>query len=75
MVTKPSLLNERMIKNNIEEKNMQKINKTDRITLQILKTEHKELTLQEIAEKAGETPEKIKKSLWKIFELPNTNLN
>ena len=48
---------------------MQKLNKTDRITLQILKAEHRELTLCEIAEKAGETPEKIKKSLWKLFEL------
>ena len=48
---------------------MRKLNKTDRLTLQILKTEHRELTLQEIAEKAGETPEKIQKSIWKLFEL------
>jgi len=48
---------------------MQKLSKTDRKTLLILTSEHKELTLQEIAAKTGETPEKIKKSLWKLFEL------
>jgi predicted transcriptional regulator len=48
---------------------MQKLNKTDIKTVLILETEHKELTLHEIAEKTGETPEKIKKSLWKLFEL------
>jgi hypothetical protein len=52
-----------------EERNMQKLNKTDRKTVLVLETEHKELTLNEIAEKTGETPEKIKKSLWKLFEI------
>jgi DNA-binding Lrp family transcriptional regulator len=48
---------------------MQKLTKIDRKTVLVLETEHRELTLNEIAEKTGETPEKIKKSLWKLFEL------
>ena len=47
---------------------MVKLNKTDQLILSTLKTEGKELTLQEIADKTGETPKKIFKSLRKLFE-------
>ena len=47
---------------------MVKLNKTDNNVLSALKSEGKELTLQEIAEKTGETPKKIFKSLRKLFE-------
>lgn len=48
---------------------MAKLNKTDETVIKILKTEGKELTLQEIANKTGETPKKILRSLWKLFEI------
>lgn len=48
---------------------VQKLNRTDKNTLHILRTEGKELTIHEIAEKAGATQEQIKKSLWKLFQL------
>ena len=47
---------------------MHKLNHTDEVTLKILQMENRELTVQEIAEKAGECPEKIQKSLQKIFK-------
>jgi predicted transcriptional regulator len=47
---------------------MVKLNKTDKLVINTLKTENKELTLQEITEKTGETPKKIFKSLRKLFE-------
>ena len=50
-------------------KNTHKLNKTDRITLLILKKENRELDLQEIADKVGETQEKIENSISKLFEL------
>ena len=46
---------------------MVKLNKTDEQVLAALK-EGKELTLQELAEKTGETSKKVFKSLRKLFE-------
>ena len=46
---------------------MVKLNKTDKLIINTLK-EGKELTLQEIADKTGETSKKIFKSLRKLFE-------
>ena len=45
-----------------------KLNKTDEKVYQTLKTEGKELTLQELTEKTGEPSKKIFKSLRKLFE-------
>jgi predicted transcriptional regulator len=45
-----------------------KLNKTDEKVYQTLKTEGKELTLQELADKTGESPKKIFRSLRKLFE-------
>jgi predicted transcriptional regulator len=47
---------------------MVKLNKTDKLVLGALKSEAKELTLQEIAEKIGESPKKTFKSLRKLFQ-------
>jgi predicted transcriptional regulator len=46
---------------------MVKLNKTDEQVIAALK-EGKELTLQEIADKTGEKPKKVFKSLRKLFE-------
>ena len=46
---------------------MVKLNKIDELVLTALK-EGGELTLQEIAEKTGESPKKLFKSLRKLFE-------
>ena len=46
---------------------MVKLNKTDELVLAALK-EGGELTLQEIAEKTGESPKKLFKSIRKLFE-------
>jgi len=46
---------------------MVKLNKTDKLVVDALK-ESKELTLQEIADKTGETSKKVFKSLRKLFE-------
>jgi predicted transcriptional regulator len=46
---------------------MVKLNKTDEQIIAALK-EGKELTLQEIADKTGETSKKVFKSLRKLFE-------
>jgi predicted transcriptional regulator len=46
---------------------MVKLNKTDELVIAALK-EGKELTLQEIAEKTGESSKKVFKSLRKLFE-------
>jgi predicted transcriptional regulator len=53
---------------------MVKLNKTDQLVIDALK-EDKELTLQEIADKTGENPKKIFRSLRKLFEkeLVDTN--
>jgi predicted transcriptional regulator len=52
---------------------MVKLNKTDQLVVEALKDG--ELTLQEIADKTGEKPKKIFKSLRKLFEneLVDTN--
>lgn len=47
---------------------MVKLNKTDKLILSILKSEAKELTLQEIADKVGEPAKKTFKSLRKLFQ-------
>ena len=47
---------------------MVKLNKTDEKVVATLKAEGKELSLQELAEKSGETPKKIFRSLKKLFE-------
>ena len=45
-----------------------KLNKTDERVFQTLKTEGKELTLQELTDKTGEPCKKVFKSLKKFFE-------
>jgi len=45
-----------------------KLNKTDEKDYQNLKTEGKELTLQELTDKTGEPSKKVFKSLRKLFE-------
>ena len=58
-----------MVTKQYRRKNTHKLDKTDRITLLILKTDHGELDLQELADKVGETQEKIETSISKLFEL------
>lgn len=45
-----------------------KLNKVDEKVFQTLKSENKELTLQEITDKTGEPCKKVFKSLKKFFE-------
>jgi predicted transcriptional regulator len=45
---------------------MVKLNKTDQLVIDVLK--NGELTLNELADKTGETPKKVFKSLRKLFE-------
>ncbi len=47
---------------------MMKLNKVDEAIIKTLKTEAKELTLQEIADKTGIPSKNIFKSLRKLFE-------
>jgi uncharacterized membrane protein len=47
---------------------MVKLNKTDEAVLNALKPQGKELTLQELSEKTGESSKKVFKSLRKLFE-------
>lgn len=47
---------------------MVKLNKTDKLILEALKSEAKELTLQEISDKIGEPSKKTFKSLRKLFQ-------
>jgi DNA-binding IclR family transcriptional regulator len=47
---------------------MVKLNKNDKLVINALKTENRELTLQELAEKTDLPPKKIFKSLRKLFE-------
>ena len=47
---------------------MVKLNKTDELVIKTLKAEGKELTLQELVDKTGESSKKIFKSLKKLFE-------
>jgi DNA-binding Lrp family transcriptional regulator len=45
-----------------------KLNKTDEKVVATLQAEGKELTLQEIVDKSGETSKKVFRSLRKLFE-------
>ncbi len=45
----------------------QSLNEIDLKIMELLQTEKKELTLKEIVAKTGEAPQKIVKSLWKLF--------
>ena len=45
-----------------------KLNKTDELVIKTLKAEGKELTLQELVDKTGESSKKIFKTLKKLFE-------
>ncbi|MDR2203455.1 MAG: hypothetical protein LBE76_04005 [Nitrososphaerota archaeon] len=45
-----------------------KLNKNDEVVVKTLKTEGKELTLQEITDKSGLTSKVVFKSLRKLFE-------
>ena len=47
---------------------MVKLNKTDELVINALKTEGKELTLQELTDKTGEPQKKVFKSLRKLFQ-------
>ena len=47
---------------------MVKLNKTDKLILETLKSEAKELTLEELADKIGEPSKKTFKSLRKLFQ-------
>ncbi len=47
---------------------MHKLSRIDEMTLKILRMTNRELTVKEIADKVGETPEKIQKSLRRLFE-------
>ncbi len=47
---------------------MAKLNKTDEKVVATLQAEGKELTLQEITDKTGETSKKVFRSLRKLFE-------
>ncbi len=44
-----------------------KLSEVDLKVLDVLKTENKELTLKEISSETGEKPQKVAKSLWKLF--------
>ena len=44
-----------------------RLSKIDLKILKVLKTQNKELTLNEIANEIGEKPQKIAKALWKLF--------
>jgi len=47
---------------------MAKLNKVDEKVVSILQAEGKELTLQELVDKTGETSKKVFRSLRKLFE-------
>ena len=52
---------------NPKQKRQKVLNKIDQKVIDVLQKETKVLTLQEIANKTGEAPQKIAKSLWKLF--------
>ena len=54
---------------NLKQKRQKVLNKIDQKVIDILQKETKTLTLQEIANKTGEAPQKIAKSIWKLFGL------
>ena len=51
---------------NLKQKRQKVLNKIDQKVIDILQKETKTLTLQEIANKTGEAPQKIAKSIWKL---------
>ena len=52
---------------NPKQKRQKVLSKIDQKVIEVLQKETKTLTLQEIASKTGEAPQKIIKSLWKLF--------
>ena len=52
---------------NPKQKRQKVLSKIDQKVIEVLQKETKTLTLQEIANKTGEAPQKIAKSLWKLF--------
>jgi hypothetical protein len=52
---------------NPRQKRQKVLNKIDQKVIDVLQKETKVLTLQEIANKTGEAPQKIAKSIWKLF--------
>jgi hypothetical protein len=50
-----------------KQKRQKVLNKIDKKVIDLLQKETTALTLQEIANKTGEAPQKIIKSLWKLF--------
>ncbi len=52
---------------NLKQKKQKVLNKIDQKVIDVLQKETKTLTLQEIANKTGEAPQKIAKSIWKLF--------
>ncbi len=52
---------------NPKRKRQKVLNKIDQKVIDVLQKETKVLTLQEIANKTGEAPQKIAKSIWKLF--------
>jgi cyanate lyase len=52
---------------NPKQKRQKVLSKIDQKVIEVLQKEKKTLTLQEIANKTGEAPQKIAKSLWKLF--------
>jgi DNA-binding Lrp family transcriptional regulator len=55
------------MESNEQNKKQKILDKIDLKVMDILQREGKELTLQEIANKTGEKPQKIAKSLWRLF--------
>ena len=52
---------------NLKQERQKVLNKIDQKVIDVLQKEKKALTLQEIANKTGEAPQKIVKSIWKLF--------
>ena len=52
---------------NPKQKRQKVLSKIDQKVIEVLQKETKTLTLQEIATKTGEAPQKIAKSVWKLF--------
>ena len=52
---------------NLEQKRQKVLSKIDQKAMDVLQKETKVLSLQEIANKTGEAPQKIAKSIWNLF--------
>ena len=52
---------------NPKQKRQKVLSKIDQKVIEVLQKETKTLTLQEISNKTGEAPQKIAKSLWRLF--------